>query len=164
MKIWSSHLLDNLSNCHEPEKKKPKLNHSGERGLALVPWRLISSGVCMGENRDLQYSPPVPRTSELITWNSVKIYELALLIFKFKSSKSKKKFLAFLIIFRQLTQSAITRFYTSGNLFGLFKRLSPKRNNPLEHKWSDEYVNQSVVFLIYGCYVFSLCEDDSNVS
>ena len=37
-------------------------------------------------------------------------------------------------------------------------------SNPLEHKWSDEYVNQSVFFLFYGCYVFSLCEDDSNVS
>ena len=37
-------------------------------------------------------------------------------------------------------------------------------SNPWEHKWSDEYVNQSFFFLFYGCYVFSLCEDDSNVS
>ena len=53
---------------------------------------------------------PFPCTSELITWNSVKIYELALLICQYKSSKPKKKFLAFLIMFKQLTQSAITRF------------------------------------------------------
>ena len=65
----------------------------------------------MGENRDLQYNSPPVCTSELITGNSVKIYELALLIFKFKSSKPKKKFLAFLIMFRQLTPTAITRFY-----------------------------------------------------
>ena len=32
-----------------------KINYSGERGLAVVPWRLISSGVRMGEKRDLQY-------------------------------------------------------------------------------------------------------------
>ena len=28
-------------------------------------------------------------------------------------------------------------------------------SNPLEHKWYDEYVNQSVFFLLYGCYMFS---------
>ena len=37
-------------------------------------------------------------------------------------------------------------------------------SDALEHKWSDAYVNQSVFFLFYGCCVFSLCEDDYNVS
>ena len=80
-------------------------NHSGERGLAVVPWRLISSGVRMGEIRDLQCSPLVPCTSELLKWNSVKIYELALLIFEYKSSKPKK--IPFL--FKELTQCSWQR-------------------------------------------------------
>ena len=55
------------------------------------------------------YSPLLPCTSELITWNSLKIYELALLIWK--SSRPKRKFLVFSIIFKRLTQSEINRFY-----------------------------------------------------
>ena len=37
-------------------------------------------------------------------------------------------------------------------------------SNALEHKWPDEYVNQSVSFFFYGCYVFSLWEYGSNIS
>ena len=41
----------------------------------------------------------------------MKIYELALLIWKYKSSKPEKKFLVFSIILKQLTQSEIIRCY-----------------------------------------------------
>ena len=87
-------------------------NHSGERGLAVAHWRLISTGVPTEENKD--YCPLFPCTSEIITRNSVKVYGLALLIWKCKSTKPKKKSHVLSGIFKQLTQSEIR--FISGKL------------------------------------------------
>ena len=62
---------------------------------------------------------------ELIARNSVKIYELTLFIWKYKSSKPKKKFLVFSITFKQLTQSEINLVLYLGICLGL--------SNPMEN-------------------------------